>query len=290
MSYAGPRPVAAVPTTVDSPLVPTPYVMRRIRKETQDTFTLDLEPRDHPGPFRFMPGQFNMLYVFGVGEAAISISGDPGKTETLVHTIREVGTVTRALRQLKPGDEIGIRGPFGAPWPLEAALGKDILLLVGGIGLAPLRPVMYHLLAERTRFGKVVLLFGVRTPQDILYRKEMERWSARLDIDILVTVDLADAGWHGNIGVVTTLIRRAPIDRGETIAMICGPEIMMRYSLLELAAQGVEPEDIYISMERNMKCATGFCGHCQFGPAFICKDGPVFPYIRIRHWFEQREV
>lgn len=272
------------------PMVSRPYrIVRRIR-ETHDTFTLVLEPLNPGAVHTFAPGQFNMLYVFGVGEIPISISGDPADPHRLVHTTRAVGTVTGAMSRLRPGDVLGVRGPYGTHWPLDQAVGKDVVIVAGGIGLAPLRPAIYQLLARRENFGKVVLLYGARTPEDLLYRRELQKWSAQLDIDVLVTVDRATERWRGHVGVVTTLIPYAPFDAHDAVALVCGPEIMMRYTVATLQKRGMPDEAIYISMERNMKCAVGFCGHCQYGPFFICKDGPVFSYDRVRWLFNKREV
>jgi NAD(P)H-flavin reductase len=272
------------------PMVPHPYRIHRVWKETNDTITLELEPTNGTDELSFIAGQFNMLYVFGIGEAPISISGDPIKPEPLVHTVREVGTVTKAMRTLKRGDMLGVRGPFGTHWPVEEAIGNDVMIVAGGIGLAPLRPALYHLLSHRDEYGKIVLLYGARTPQDLLYRRELERWRGRFDLELDVTVDAARGIWRGNVGVVTTLISRARFDPFNTVAMVCGPEVMMRFTVLELLRRGVRIENIFISMERNMKCAIGFCGHCQFGPTFICKDGPVFCYERIKELFGKREI
>jgi len=271
-------------------MLPDLYKVQHVRRETDDTITFELGLAAGRQPFRFSAGQFNMLYVRGIGEVPISISGDPGSPETLVHTTRAVGAVTRAMRTLKVGDMLGVRGPFGVGWPVEQAVGHDVLVVAGGIGLAPLRPTVYQLLANRDRYGKVVILYGTRTPADILFRKEVEAWRARLDIEVYVTVDRATEGWRGNVGVVTKLIPRAPFDRTRTMAMICGPEIMMRFTALELERRGVETDHIYLSMERNMKCGIGLCGHCQCGATFICKDGPVFRYDAIRGLLSQREI
>jgi NAD(P)H-flavin reductase len=271
-------------------LVPRPYRVRRYRKETHDTFTLDLVPAGDDGDFSFLPGQFNMLYVFGVGEAAISVSGDPAKPRTLVHTIRAVGSVTKVLRNLKPDQQIGVRGPFGTHWPLEEAVGKDVVVVAGGIGLAPLRPALYHLLKNRKNYGRVTLLYGTRTSDDILYQRELERWRSRFDLEVDVTVDRCTGSWHGNVGVVTTLIPRAAFDPSHTVAMICGPEVMMRFTVMELQKRGVATGSIYVSMERAMKCGVGLCGHCQFGPYFVCRDGPVFCFEDIAGFFALREI
>ncbi len=270
-------------------MVPRPWRVVRVRRETHDTKTLELEPTE-PLSFPFQPGQFNMLYVFGIGEVPISISGDPQEPHRLVHTVRAVGAVTRALCSLKRGDVVGVRGPFGSAWPVEEAEGHDVVIVAGGIGLAPLRPALHHVLANRGKYGNVVLLYGARTPRDLLYRKELERWRGRFDLQVEVTVDSAGEGWYGHVGVVTTLIPRADFDPAETVAWVCGPEIMMRFTVQALRERGVSPEDVYISMERNMKCAVGFCGHCQFGPEFVCKDGPVFRFAEIERFFRVREV
>lgn len=271
-------------------MVPASYRVRRLRRETDDTFTLELQPANGNGGFAFAPGQFNMLYLFGVGEVPISISGDPAKREVVFHTTRRVGTVTRAMAGLKPGDVLGVRGPFGSHWPVEEAEGNDVVIVAGGIGLAPLRPSLYHILSRRDKYGRVVLLYGARTPADMLYRKELEQWRARFDLEVYATVDRAHAGWRGNVGVVTALIPRVPFDPLNTLAMVCGPEIMMRFTVAELQKRGVALDAIYLSMERNMKCAIGFCGHCQYGPTFICKDGPVFRYDRVKDWLSKWEV
>jgi NAD(P)H-flavin reductase len=276
--------------TLPDPMLPQPYRVQRVRREIPDTFTLELTPERGGDIPLFATGQFNMLYVFGVGEIPISISGDPAKRRPLVHTTRAVGTVSRAMRELKPDDVIGVRGPFGSHWPIEQAEGKDIVIAAGGIGLAPLRSVMYHIISQREKYGKAVLLYGARTPADILYRRELEHWRAHFDLEVYVTVDHATGTWRGSVGVVTRLIPRAPFDPQNTIAMVCGPEIMMRFTAAELEKRGVAKENIYISMERNMKCAIGMCGHCQYVPHFVCKDGPVFQYSQIQGLLTKWEV
>jgi NAD(P)H-flavin reductase len=277
-------------TLVANPMVPTLARIDKIRKETHDTFTLELRSTADSGPHQFAAGQFNMLYMFGVGEVAISISGDPTRPDPLIHTIRTVGTVTKAISKLKAGDTLGVRGPFGSSWPVEQAAGNDVIIIAGGIGLAPLRPVLYQILAQRRKYGKVILLYGTRTPQDLLFRSELEGWRARFDLEVYVTVDRAASGWHGNVGVVTTLVPKAPFDPDNSIAMMCGPEIMMRYVAMALQKEGLTNDRIYASMERNMKCGVGLCGHCQYGPTFICKDGPVYRYDLIRELMGKREI
>ncbi|HVO41105.1 MAG TPA: FAD/NAD(P)-binding protein, partial [Aggregatilineales bacterium] len=248
-----------------NPMVPVPYRVQRVRHETSDTFTLELCPDNSAHIPPFAAGQFNMLYVFGVGEIPISISGDPDRRSALVHTTRAVGAVTNAMSSLKPKDVLAVRGPFGSGWPVKEALGMDVVIVAGGIGLAPLRPAMYQILARREEFGHVVLLYGARTPSDILFRRELEQWRAHFDLEVYVTVDRATASWHGSVGVVTRLIPKAPFEPGNTIALVCGPEAMMRFTTLELEKRGVPTKKIFVSLERNMKCAIGLCGHCQMG-------------------------
>ncbi len=271
------------------PTIPRWYKIQRFRKETKDTFSLDLYPVE-PNGYAFAPGQFNMVYLFGIGEVPISISGDPARPAIVTHTIRGVGAVTKAMERLRKGEIVGIRGPFGSSWPVNEAQGMDVAIITGGIGLAPLRPAIYSLLANRERYGKIALLYGARTPSDILYREELSLWRGRFDLDVHVTVDRAPTDWHGNVGVVTRLIAKTSLDWMNTIAMICGPEIMMRFTVMELEQRGVPPDQIYISMERNMKCAIGVCGHCQYGPLFVCKDGPVFQLTKVRELLHRREV
>jgi NAD(P)H-flavin reductase len=281
--------MSAVASSPD-PMFPRPYRVHRVTKETSDTFTLELLPEAGHAGFAFAAGQFNMLYVCGIGEVPISISGDPGVPQALVHTTRAVGAVTKGMEELKKGDSIGIRGPFGTNWPVATAEGNDVVFVAGGIGLAPLRPALYQVLANREKYGRVVLLYGARTPEDILYRKQLKEWRADLGLEVHVSVDRATRDWRGNVGVVTTLIPRVPFDPYHTVAMVCGPEVMIRYTVMELERRGVAQEDIHVSLERNMKCGIGFCGHCQHGPNFVCKDGPVFPFSKVRDLMGQREV
>jgi NAD(P)H-flavin reductase len=276
--------VAAPP----DPMKTAPWRIVRTVRETRDTFTLRLEPVLDAPPFDAAPGQFNMLYAFGVGEVPISISGPPGPTRQLLHTLRAVGPVTQALQRLTRGDVLGLRGPYGTPWPVTLAEGQDVVMVAGGIGLAPLRPVLYHVLAHRERYGRLVVLFGARTPDDILFAKELEDWRGRFDVEVAVTVDRAYEGWRGHVGVVTSLIARAPFHPEDTTAFVCGPEVMMTFAARDLEHRGVPAARIWVSMERNMKCGVGLCGHCQLGPEFVCKDGPVFrfdhalPLIHVR--------
>jgi NAD(P)H-flavin reductase len=194
------------------------------------------------------------------------------------------------MAKMKRGDVLGIRGPYGTSWPVEEARSHDVVLVAGGIGLPPLRPALYEILSHREKYGKVVLLYGTRTPGDILFKEELEQWRARFDLEVFVTVDRATEGWRGNVGVVTTLIHKAGFDPRNTVAMVVGPEVMMRFTALELLKRGVKSESIFLSMERNMKCGIGLCGHCQFGPVFICKDGAVFRYPRIKDLLVKWEI
>lgn len=284
-----PEKTTAAVTGMD-PMLPVPYRIAKLHHETVDTFTIELAPSDHTGSFSFLPGQFNMIYVFGVGEVPISISSDPLNPRTFQHTTRVVGSVSKSMGSLKKGDVLGVRGPFGTHWPVEEAEGRDVVVVTGGIGLAPLRPALYHLMAQREKYHKIVLLYGARTPEDILYRRELERWRSKFDLEIQVTVDRGTRDWRGNVGVVTTMIGRAPFDPTNTVALACGPEVMMRFAVMEFQRRGLPSKKIYLSMERNMKCAIGFCGHCQYGPAFICKDGPVFRFDRIEPIFGKAEI
>lgn len=280
--------LAVAPAVLADPMIPLPVTIRKVIWETDDTFTLLLDLDDHP--FHFAPGQFNMLYVFGVGEAAISISSDPARPRTLAHTIHRVGTVTTSLAHKKKGETIGLRGPFGSSWPSDVARTKDVCVVAGGIGLAPLRPLLYSFFRKRKDFGRIVLLYGARSPLDLLYRVELEQWEDQYNVEVLVTVDRGDSSWKGHIGVVTNLFSYVSLDARTTTAFVCGPETMMRFTIDELDRRGIPPDQIYLSMERNMKCAIGVCGHCQYGPEFICKDGPVFPLPEVRHHLEKKEL
>ncbi len=297
---------------------PDIYRVDQRTEEYPGTFTLEISPRENSAPGNeatgtvaqaaaaratgaqqnescqsFQPGQFNMLYVFGAGEVPISMSGAAGSGNGYIHTIRSLGAVTQGLERLRQGDPLGVRGPFGSGWPLAETAGRQVLIIAGGLGLAPLRPAIYHLLnpganSGETMASRVSLFYGARTPAEMLYRRELEDWSR--DIEVHTTVDSADQAWAGHVGVVTSLLSTTAIDPEQTIAFICGPEIMMRFSIQELIRRGVPTTAIYISMERNMKCATGHCGHCQWGPNFICRDGPVFRYGDIASWFSIREL
>jgi NAD(P)H-flavin reductase len=276
---------------VEEAMIPAPWRIASASREvaSNDVFTWELRPESGPIP-RTEPGQFNMLYVFGVGEVAISVSAIPQKGNGIGHTIRAAGSVTRAMQELGAGDVVGLRGPFGSTWPLAAAEGRDLVLVAGGIGLAPLRPVIQAVLARRAAFGRVVVCYGARTPRDRIFREELAAWEARADLDLRVTVDQSTTDWRGEVGVVTQLVDQGGFDGDNTLAMVCGPEVMMQFSVLALERRGVAAEQIHVSMERNMRCAIGFCGHCQIGPHFVCRDGPVFPYPAMEPAFRVREL
>jgi NAD(P)H-flavin reductase len=234
--------------------------------------------------YRFLPGQFNMIYLPGIGEAAISISGDPGRPGPLLHTIREAGNVTGAMTRLRVGDALGVRGPYGSAWPVDEVQGLDLIIVGGGIGLAPLRPAIYHVMRHRQRYGQVTILAGARSPADRLYPDEYDAWREK-DIEVIVTVDRADDTWRGHVGVVPMMFYKLRPDARRTAVFTCGPEIMMRFVIYEALARRIAKERIYVSLERNMKCAVGFCGHCQFGPTFLCKEGPVLNFGQVEPFF-----
>jgi anaerobic sulfite reductase subunit B len=256
-------------------MVPTRYrVVDRV-VETADTASIALLPVDGgiPSP---LPGQFTMVYAVGIGEVPISVSA-AGPGGAIVHTIRAVGAVSAALAGATPGQMVGLRGPFGTDWGMPAPTGSDLLLIAGGIGLAPLRPVIRQAVAQRGRYRDVTVLVGARTPADLIYGAEYDQWRGA-GIDVRVTVDRADAAWAGHVGVVTTLL--TAVDPGTTVAFVCGPEVMMRFAALALTDVGIPAPAIRVSLERTMLCGVGICGHCQLGPLLVCRDGPVVSWDR----------
>jgi NAD(P)H-flavin reductase len=269
-------------------MVPRPFVVLTKRQDTADTWTLELEPRGGE-PLKFAPGQFTMLSAGGAGEVPISISGDPDRPERLVHTVRAVGLATQAICAADPGRVLGVRGPFGNDWPVEHVRGMDVVIAAGGIGLAPLRPALTRLLTRREDYGRLVLMYGGRSPDQLLYPDELAEWSSR-GFDVLVTVDSAGPEWLGHVGVVTRLVRRAELDWTGVAAMLCGPEVMMRFMAAALVERGARAENVYGSMERNMQCGIGHCGHCQLGPTLICRDGPVYRWSELEPWLAIREL
>ncbi|GMU23788.1 MAG: oxidoreductase [Phycisphaerae bacterium] len=273
-------------------MFPVPVQIVDVHEENFNTrtFTMRIEDATARESYRWIPGQFNMIYVPGVGEAAISISADPEERGVIGHTIRVVGSVTRAINRMGKGGMVGLRGPFGRGWPLDQLDGGDIVLVAGGIGLAPLRPVVYWLLRNRPRFRRVMLLYGCRTPEDRLYGAELDRWSSQEAIDVLVTVDNATSGWVGPVGVVTKLLQRIKVYADRTTVMVCGPRMLNRAAAWSFLQLHVPPERLFLSLERNMHCGFGQCGHCQYGSKFVCKDGPVFAFNEIADIFAKEEI
>ncbi|HEY5188560.1 MAG TPA: FAD/NAD(P)-binding protein [Solirubrobacteraceae bacterium] len=270
------------------PMLPAPAELVSTRRDTSDTWTIALRPLSGE-PFAFAPGQFVMLSSVGHGEVPISISGDPAEPECLIHTVRSVGLATAAICQAQPGAILGVRGPFGTSWPVQAARGGDVVIAAGGIGLPPLRGAILEMLAAREHYGRLVLLYGGRSPDQLLFTEELERWQQR-GLEVLVTVDSAGPEWLGHVGVVTRLVRRAGLDPVTTVAMMCGPEVMMRFLVVALGDVGLSADRMYVSMERNMQCGIGHCGHCQLGPTLVCRDGAVFCWETVRPWLAIREL
>lgn len=254
-------------------------------QETPDIFTLRLRFSDiaHHARYRFQPGQFNMLYLYGVGEVAISIASDPQEAHLFDHTIRVVGRVTQAMAKLQSGDYIGVRGPFGRGWPLDSARGRDVVLVTGGLGCTPVVSIIHYVLRRRAHFGRLIILQGVKHANDLIWRRQYNEWAQLPNNQVLLTADQAGNGWPFNTGLVTELVGQAQFDPANSIAMLCGPEGMMLATTSSLRELGLPAHDIWLSMERNMHCAVGHCGHCQFGGSFICKDGPIYPLPEISH-------
>jgi NAD(P)H-flavin reductase len=275
-----------------NPWLSYPAVVDRIEPETPGVHTYYLRFADPPrgAAFAFQPGQFNMLYLPGCGEIAISVSGDPVSHGSWAHTVRIAGNVTGELGRLGVGGSLGLRGPFGTHWPLEHCKGTDVVLVAGGLGIAPLRSAVYQLLAEPSRFGRITLLYGARTPDRMLFAREYSDWRNR-SLNVQTTVDRCEGDWDGNVGAVSLLLERLhPLEPAKTRLMVCGPEVMMHYTAEVALELGLRKEHIWLSMERNMQCAVGLCGHCQFGPMFICKDGPVFRYDQIESFLQIRNL
>lgn len=267
--------------------VPSPFRVAGRRQDTADTWTLTLEPIGDG--FTVAPGQFVMVYAFGIGEVPISVSGPPEHSgEPVVLTVRAVGAVTSAICASEPDAVLGLRGPFGNSWPVESAAGGDVIVVAGGIGLAPLRPVVLHALAHRSAYDAVSVLYGARTPQDLLYTDELEAWRPELSVE--VTVDAADTSWEGRVGVVPKLVERADFRPEAVRVFVCGPEVMIHFTVEALRARGVPDEWIFLSLERDMRCGVGLCGHCQLGPTLICRDGPVYTQAEVASLMEVREL
>jgi NAD(P)H-flavin reductase len=272
--------------------MPVPARIIDIKDENINTYTIRIRIEDEAirNAYRWAPGQFNMLYAAGVGEAAISISSDPEKPAELEHTIRAVGSVTRAIKNIGAGGIIGLRGPFGTNWPMEGIKDKNVVMVAGGIGLAPIRPMIYWLLRHRDQCKRAILLYGCRSPADRVFASELEAWEQEGSIDVLVTVDNEMDGWTGPVGVVTHLLKRIRVDARHTTVMVCGPKILNRTASWQFLQLHVRPEQVYVSLERNMNCGFGQCGHCQYGSKFVCRDGPVFRFADIANIFAKEEI
>lgn len=246
--------------------------------ETPTIKTLHLRPED---TIQFETGQFVELTIPGAGEAPFTPSSEPAVSETVKVSVMRVGSVTDRIHQLTAGDVVGLRGPFGNGYPLEELSGKELLVVGGGCGFAPLRSLMYELFRRSAEFKKLLFRGGCRAPQEFLYREEIERWGERDDLDMVLTVDVGDESWSGHVGVVTTILDGLDMDTSEGIAIVCGPPVMMRFAVKKLSELGFPEGSIYLSMEKNMSCGFGKCGHCRVGTYYTCKDGPVFRLDRI---------
>jgi len=262
--------------------------LEKVRDETYDTKTFTLRFRDRPGGngFHYQPGQFLELSVFGYGEAPFCIASSPTRPGVLETTVRRTGQLTDHLHQMGKGDEVGIRGPFGNGFDVLAASGRDLLFVAGGIGLPPLRSLIWNVLDHRERYGRVTILYGARTPPDLVYKDELEEWGKRSDVELLVTVDVAQKGWTGNVGVVPVLFQKVTLHPETTLAYVCGPPIMIRFVVRDLLARGFKEEAVISTLERMMQCGIGKCNHCTIGHRYVCRDGPVFNYRQIAELVE----
>jgi len=259
-----------------------------IRDETPDTKTFVFRFRDQgvQEAFTWRPGQFVELSVFGLGEAPFGFASSPTRKGNFEITLRAVGALTRALYAMAPGDEVGIRGPLGNHFPYQEVQDKDILFIAGGIGLPPLRSLIHNMLDERGKFGKITILYGARTPTDLVYKSELEEWRRRSDLKFMVTVDRSEPGWEGSVGMVPTLFPKADIRPAGTVAYMCGPPVMIRFVIQDLVSMGFADEDIISTLERHMKCGVGKCNHCCIGHKYVCRDGPVFSYKQMKGLLE----
>ena len=266
-----------------NPYIPKLAVIEDMREEAPGIRTFRLKLKEGGG-LDFNPGQFIELTVFGYGEAPFSISSSPLLKDFFELTIRKIGTLTSALFKLNKGDTVGIRGPFGNGWPIEKMKGMNVLMVGGGIGIAPLKPVIEYIVANREDYNNVILLYGARTPSDIVFKKELEKWSKTIEIHL--TVDIGDETWRGRTGVVTVLFDEIEVNPKETYAIQCGPPIMMHFVTKKLIELGFPEDRILFSLERLMKCGMGFCGHCMISGKFVCRDGPVFDYGQVKNFLE----
>lgn len=257
-----------------------------VRHETDTIVTLRLRfaDPDIQEAWGFDPGQFNMLYLYGVGEVPISIASDPA-ADYFDHTLRVVGRVTEGLARLQPGDSLGVRGPFGRGWPLQTARGHDVVIISGGLGCAPTVAAITWIAGRRSSFGRLVIVQGIRDPEDMIYAERYDRWSHLPDTQVVLAASHGGPGWPGHVGHVTDEVRTLDLRPEHTQVMMCGPEGLMRACVPLLLERGIAPGRIWLSLERNMQCAVGHCGHCQYGSLFICRDGPVFSYDEISELF-----
>jgi NAD(P)H-flavin reductase len=274
----------------------TPYAIhparitaRRIESADIYTFSMRLIDPEVRQAYRFEAGQFNMIYAFGIGEVPISIVSDPDEPQILEHTIRSAGRVTGVMEQWKVGEVVGLRGPYGTGWPVTAARGRDVVIITGGLGCAPVVGLVNYIFRRRSQYGELHVLHGVKTPNDLLYRERFDQWRRAPRTKVYLTTDRPDKSWHDRIGVVTELFDELTVPQS-SIVMMCGPEVMMRFAARSLRQKGIADDDIYLSMERRMECAVGLCGHCQYREHFVCKDGPIFSYRKVRTLFAQSGI
>ncbi len=264
---------------MDNIYQPIEATIEDIIAETPTIKTFVLKPKE---PIEFKTGQFVELTLPGLGEAPFTPSSDPKVKDSIEITIMNVGIVTSALHNLKSQDRVGLRGPYGVGYPLAEFKNKEILIVGGGVGLAPLRSLLFSLFGEIGKYKRILLRYGARTPKDIVCKQAIEEWSKKENVDVVTTVDVGDSTWKGNVGLVTTILRDFNLNLKEAKAVVCGPPIMMKFTTLKLLDLGFLPKDIYLSMEKNMSCGLGKCGHCRLGKFYVCKDGPVFSYDKIK--------
>ncbi|MEI6631010.1 MAG: FAD/NAD(P)-binding protein [bacterium] len=259
--------------------LPIEATIEDVISETSNIKTFVIRPKEQ---FSFKTGQFIELSIPGIGEAPFTPSSDPNVSEVMEVTIMKAGRVTSLLHQASKGTTVGIRGPYGKGYPLESFEGKDILILGGGVGLAPLRSLLFSLFSDIDKYNKVLLRYGARSSADIIYKSAIPQWSKKKKVDIVTTVDVGDPSWKGNVGLVTTILKDLPLNLKKAVAIVCGPPIMMKFGVLKLMDLGFKPQEIYLSMEKNMSCGLGKCGHCRIGKFYACKDGPVFTYRELK--------
>ena len=264
---------------MDNPFRPIDAQLLKVTTETPNIKTFSFKPAQ---PLEFLAGQFVSITVPGFGEAPFTPSSSPAVKETFEVTVMKVGSVTERMHGYSGGEELGVRGPLGKPYPLEEYKGREILVLGGGVGMAPLRALMFALLEKVADYKRIVLCYGARTPADLVFKELLKEWQGRSDIEVHITVDKGDEGWKGNVGVVTTLLDKVKLDTQNGVAVCCGPPVMMKFGTLKLKEVGYPDKNIYLSMEKNMSCGLGMCGHCRLGPFYVCQHGPVFTYDKLK--------